>query len=152
MIAGLAASAPMTNVGGTLSDIWSPEEKGLPMAIFSSLIFIGPACGPLIGGYIAVGTTDGFHNIYWVSMIMSQEIHELPSLTLFFVFFQCLFGFTGIVFVLTLFTTETLAPIILEKKAAKLRRETGDPRWHVLHKKPPMMTILKASLVRPFGK
>jgi len=67
LIGGLAASAPMTNVGGTLSDIWAPHEKGFPMAIFSSLIFIGPAVGPLIGGYIAVGTLDGFRNIYWVS-------------------------------------------------------------------------------------
>lgn len=39
MIAGLAASAPMTNVGGSLSDIWAPEEKGLPLSIFSSCIF-----------------------------------------------------------------------------------------------------------------
>lgn len=35
MIAGLAASAPMTNVGGSLSDIWKPEDKGIPMAMFS---------------------------------------------------------------------------------------------------------------------
>lgn len=67
MIAGIAASAPMTNVGGTLSDIWAPHEKGFPMAIFSAMIFIGPSLGPLIGGFVNVATTDGFHNTYWVS-------------------------------------------------------------------------------------
>lgn len=58
-LAGLAASAPMTNVGGTVADIWnigmhftlyliarfdvicSAEERGTPMAIFSAVIFIG---------------------------------------------------------------------------------------------------------------
>lgn len=68
-IAGIAASVPMTNVGGTLSDIWTPEQKGIPLAIFSAVIFVGPALGPLVGGFIAVGTSDGkgWRYIYWVS-------------------------------------------------------------------------------------
>jgi hypothetical protein len=37
-IAGIAASAPMTNVGGSMSDIWSVEERGFPMAVFSGTI------------------------------------------------------------------------------------------------------------------
>lgn len=71
MIAGLAASAPMTNVGGTLSDIWEPHEKGLPLAIFSALIFVGPTAGPLIGGFEALGVGEkyGWRAIYWVSNI-----------------------------------------------------------------------------------
>lgn len=28
----------MTNVGGTIADIWSVEERGIPMALFSGMI------------------------------------------------------------------------------------------------------------------
>ena len=38
MLAGLAASAPMCNVGGTIADVWSVEQRGAPMAIFSATI------------------------------------------------------------------------------------------------------------------
>lgn len=37
-IAGLAASAPMCNVGGSIADIWAVEERGIPMTIFSATI------------------------------------------------------------------------------------------------------------------
>jgi MFS family permease len=35
MIAGLAASAPMCNIGGSIADVWAIEERGAPMALFS---------------------------------------------------------------------------------------------------------------------
>ena len=42
-IDGIAFSAPMTLVGGTLADLWRNEERGVPMAVFSAAPFIGPA-------------------------------------------------------------------------------------------------------------
>jgi len=42
-IDGVAFSAPMTLVGGTLADLWRNEERGVPMAAFSAAPFIGPA-------------------------------------------------------------------------------------------------------------
>lgn len=42
-IDGIAFSAPMTLVGGTLADMWRNEERGVPMAAFSAAPFIGPA-------------------------------------------------------------------------------------------------------------
>lgn len=44
-IDGIAFSAPMTLVGGTLADLWRSEERGIPMAAFSAAPFIGPAIG-----------------------------------------------------------------------------------------------------------
>ena len=41
-IDGIAFSAPMTLVGGTLADLWRPEERGVPMAAFSAAPFCGP--------------------------------------------------------------------------------------------------------------
>ncbi|KAL4400567.1 transmembrane transporter [Malassezia pachydermatis] len=130
MISGLAASVPMTNVGGSLSDIWRPEDKGLPMAIFSSILFIGPAAGPLVGGAIASATNlgKGWRYIYWT-----------------------LFAFIGIVWVASLFTEETLAPVILKKRAKKLRKETGDKRYQTAQERDPMALskVLAISLLRP---
>ena len=42
-IDGIAFSAPMTLVGGTLADLWKNEERGVPMAAFSAAPFLGPA-------------------------------------------------------------------------------------------------------------
>ncbi|KAG9075878.1 hypothetical protein FS749_012416 [Ceratobasidium sp. UAMH 11750] len=101
-LAGIASSAPMTNVGGTLADIWDVEERGIAMAIFSASIFMGPCIGPLIGGFI--GETIGWRWIYWV-----------------------LFIFVGVVFGATvLLMPETLSPVLLRRRAKRLRKETGD--------------------------
>jgi MFS family permease len=42
-IDGIAFSAPITIIGGTLADLWKAEERGIPMAAFSAAPFIGPA-------------------------------------------------------------------------------------------------------------
>ncbi|KAK3393397.1 major facilitator superfamily domain-containing protein [Podospora didyma] len=99
---GIAFSAPMTLVGGTLADMWRTEERGVPMAAFSAAPFIGPAIGPLIGGYIA--DTCNWRWLYWIQLI-----------------------FTFVVWILITFTVpETYAPTILARRARKLRKETGD--------------------------
>lgn len=104
-LAGIASSAPMTNVGGTLADIWDVEDRGFAMAVFSASIFMGPCIGPLIGGFI--GETIGWRWIYWV-----------------------LFIFVGVVFAATvLLMPETLSPVLLRRRAARLRKETGNPTF-----------------------
>lgn len=39
-IDGIAFSAPMTLVGGTLADLWKNEERGVPMAAFSAAPYV----------------------------------------------------------------------------------------------------------------
>ncbi|KAJ7143807.1 polyamine transporter [Mycena epipterygia] len=125
-LAGLAASAPMCNVGGSVADIWSIEERGIPMAVFSATIFMGPCIGPLVGGWI--GQYTGWRWIYWV-----------------------LFIFSGLCFGLTLFIPETLAPVILRRKAAALRKVTGDENYRSLAEldSAPFSQTLKIALLRP---
>ncbi|OXB38234.1 hypothetical protein LQV05_006469 [Cryptococcus neoformans] len=128
MIAGIAASAPMTNVGGTIADIWSVEERGIPMALFSGMIFMGPCLGPLFGGWIAYKTGQ-WRWIYWV-----------------------LFIFVGVVFLFTLIMPETLAPILLRRKAKKLNKDNHTDSYvskHDLHHIP-LSTTLKTAMIRPF--
>lgn len=127
MIAGLAASAPMCNVGGTIADVWEIENRGAPMAIFSGTIFLGPCIGPMIGGWI--GQRAGWRWLYWV-----------------------LFIFVGCSFIFTLFMPETLAPVLLRRKAAKLRKDTGDDKYRTLEEleKKPFAQTIKIALIRPF--
>ncbi|KAI5250680.1 MFS general substrate transporter [Aureobasidium subglaciale] len=105
LIDGIAFSAPMVLVGGTLADLWKAEERGIPMAAFSCAPFIGPAIGPLVGGF----TSDhlGWRWLYWLQLILS-----------------------GFVYILIVFTVpETYAPIILAKRARKMRKDTGDRKY-----------------------
>ncbi|KAJ9123324.1 hypothetical protein QFC22_001523 [Naganishia vaughanmartiniae] len=128
LIAGTASSAPMTNVGGTIADIWDASERGTPMAVFSLTIFMGPCLGPLLGGWIAIGT-HGWRWIYWV-----------------------LFIFLGFIFIFTCFAPETYAPILLKKKAARLRKEhnTNAYRAQSEMNQVSLSETLKVSLTRPF--
>ncbi|KAF8965491.1 MFS polyamine transporter [Flammula alnicola] len=127
MLAGLSASAPMCNIGGSIADVWAVENRGAPMAVFSATLFAGPCIGPMVGGWI--GQLAGWRWIYWV-----------------------LFIFLGVSFSLTLFIPETLAPILLRRKAENLRKTTGDERYRTLEEleKRPFKEILKAALIRPF--
>ncbi|KAL2259575.1 hypothetical protein VTK26DRAFT_6702 [Humicola hyalothermophila] len=101
-IDGIAFSAPMTLVGGTLADLWRNEERGVPMAAFSAAPFIGPAIGPLVGGFLS--DAAGWRWLYWLQLILSFVVW----------------------FLITFTVPETYAPTILARRAAKLRKETGD--------------------------
>ncbi|KAK3938732.1 major facilitator superfamily domain-containing protein [Diplogelasinospora grovesii] len=127
-IDGIAFSAPMTLVGGTLADLWRNEERGVPMAAFSAAPFIGPAIGPLIGGFLS--DAAGWRWLYWIQLI-----------------------FAFVVWVLITFTVpETYAPTILARRARKLRASTNDPD-HVTEQDldmRPMGERLRVFMVRPF--
>ena len=127
-IDGIAFSAPMTLVGGTLADLWRTEERGVPMAAFSAAPFIGPAIGPLVGGFLS--DAKGWRWLYWIQLILA-----------------------GAVYVLITFTVpETYAPTILAKRAKKLRKETGNMD-HVTEQDldvRPFSERLRVFLIRPF--
>ena len=104
-IDGIAFSAPMTLVGGTLADLWHPEERGVPMAAFSAAPFLGPAIGPLAGGFLFGAL--GWRWLYWIQLILS-----------------------GVAWLLITFTVpETFAPTLLSKRASTMRKELNDDRY-----------------------
>ncbi|PQE28671.1 major facilitator superfamily transporter protein [Rutstroemia sp. NJR-2017a WRK4] len=127
-IDGIMFSAPMTLVGGTLADLWRTEERGVPMAAFSAAPFIGPAIGPLVGGFLS--DAAGWRWLYYIQIILAF-----------------------IVWVLITFTVpETYAPTILARRAKKIRKETNDPS-HVTEQDldlRPLSERLRIFLVRPF--
>ncbi|KAI0169693.1 MFS general substrate transporter [Hypoxylon sp. FL1284] len=127
-IDGIAFSAPMTLVGGTLADLWRAEERGIPMAAFSAAPFLGPAIGPLAGGFLS--DASGWRWLYWIHMIMA-----------------------GVMWLLITFTMpETYAPTILAQRAKKLRKETGDMDYVTEQDidKRPLADRLRVFLIRPF--
>ncbi|KAF5644108.1 multidrug resistance [Fusarium sp. NRRL 52700] len=108
-IDGIAMSVPIANIGGSLADIWRPEERGVPMAAFSAAPFLGPIMGPMIGGFVF--ENKGWRWLYWLQLILCGFL------------FVCL----------VVLVPETYAPIILEKKAKKLRKQTGDDSYIAEH-------------------
>ncbi|KAF3056461.1 hypothetical protein GL218_06636 [Daldinia childiae] len=127
-IDGIAFSAPMTLVGGTLADLWRSEERGIPMAAFSAAPFIGPAVGPLVGGFLS--DAAGWRWLYWIHLILAF-----------------------IVWVLITFTVpETYAPTILAKRAKKMREQTGQADYVTEEDidKRPLAERLAIFLIRPF--
>ncbi|KAI0075274.1 MFS general substrate transporter [Panus rudis PR-1116 ss-1] len=125
---GVFSSAPFALAGGTISDIWDNEERGFAIAIFAAAPYGGPVLGPIVGGF--VGDAIGWRWIFWVNMI-----------------------FAGVVALSTILIPETYAPVILKRRAAKLRAETGDPNIVTEQEmfKASLSHILQETLVRPFA-
>ncbi|KAG2141127.1 MFS general substrate transporter [Suillus bovinus] len=130
LLGGLFAAAPLTNSGALISDIWDAKTRGKALALFTLAPFVGPALGPLVGGYIAQSGTP-WPWLFWILTI-----------------------FAAVCFVLIYFTLpETYAPIILLHKAEQIRLKTGDHRYHApleLIQAKQLYKRLEDSLTRPF--
>ncbi|CCT73905.1 probable multidrug resistance protein [Fusarium fujikuroi IMI 58289] len=108
-IDGIAMSVPVATIGGSLADMWRPEERGIPMTAFSAAPFLGPIMGPMIGGFVY--ENKGWRWLYWLQLILCGFL------------FVCL----------VVLVPETYAPVILEKTAKKLRKQTGDDSYVAEH-------------------
>lgn len=128
-ICGLFASAPLTLAGGTISDIWDNNERGFAIALFAAAPYGGPVLGPIIGGF--VGEKKGWRWMIWINMILA-----------------------ALVAVLTLTIPETFAPALLKKRAARLRKETGNPNITTEQElfKASLSDVIVETLIRPFRK
>lgn len=51
-------SSPLTNAGGVIADLFTANERGVVMSIFSAAPFMGPVLGPIIGGFL--GMAEGY--------------------------------------------------------------------------------------------
>lgn len=50
--AGVFAACPLAVVGGAFSDLFGNETRGIAIAFFSALVFIGPFISPIVGAFI----------------------------------------------------------------------------------------------------
>jgi multidrug resistance protein len=127
-LSGLGGSAPLAIGGGVLSDLFTAEERGRAISIYSLAPLLGPAVGPIAGGFIAENTT-------WRWVFYATTIAD------------------GLIQVLGLFfLQETYPPVLLHRKKKKLIKETGNEALHTEFDHPDrtVWTTLKISLIRPF--
>ncbi|CAK1359056.1 uncharacterized protein RHO25_002469 [Cercospora beticola] len=53
VFAGLGGCAPLAVGAAMISDLYTPRERGSPMAIYMALQLAGPSLGPIVGGWVA---------------------------------------------------------------------------------------------------
>lgn len=127
-LAGLGGSAPLALGGGVLSDMWRAEKRGQSISIYSLAPLLGPAVGPIAGGFIAEKTT--WRWVFWATSIVDAGIQVM--------------GF--------FFLRETFAPKLLGIQAEKLRQKTGNTAWHTEWENPDQTLgkVLRTALICPF--
>lgn len=126
--AGIGGSAPMACGGGVLADLFRPEERGRAISVYSVAPLLGPALGPIAGGWIAELTT--WRWVFYSTTIVCGLIQTLAWF----------------------FLRETYAPILLSRKKKRLIKETGNTALHTEHDHPERthLRTLVIALTRPF--
>lgn len=129
LFTGLAGCAPVAICAGIIADLFEPEERGEAMAMYTLSPVLGPCIGPIFAGWIIQGYgEDKWRWIFWTSTMFGAAVTALGLLTL----------------------KETYAPVLLEKKARRLRKETNNQEWHtVFSAKEPLGKRIAHGLMRP---
>jgi MFS family permease len=114
------------NSAGTVVDISTEETRALVMSLWSIAPINGPVTGPVIGGFVYQYLGWRWDN--WLVLILA------------------------VIGTATMTTTkETYAPIILQRKAAQLRKEMDDERWWSRYdNRLSKAQLLKINMLRPF--
>ncbi|KAF5244722.1 hypothetical protein FAUST_2239 [Fusarium austroamericanum] len=128
-LTGSIGSAPLSNAPAVIADMFDKSERGMAMCMFSGAPFLGPAIGPIIGGFLA--QTEGWR---WLLGLMAI--------------------FTGTIWIVaSLIIPETYAPYILRKRAQRLSKTTGKVYISGYDADRPARSAahhLKATLTRPW--
>ena len=126
---GLFGSAAVSNVNAGLGDIWSREQRGLAVCAYGLCVVGGPTLGPTIGAAILVNPRMGWR---WTE------------------YFTAIFNFA--VVALTYFCMpEMYPPVLLGRKARRLRHNTGNGLYYHPHEriKVDVKSIITKQLSRP---
>ncbi|KAE8393582.1 hypothetical protein ETB97_001280 [Aspergillus alliaceus] len=105
---GFFGSGPLTLAGPAFADMFSPQQRGVPIVMFCLMVFIGPLAGPFTGGFIIMNHSLGWRWTAYIPGILGGAALVLLALLL----------------------EETFQPTILTRKAERLRHETGDWSLH----------------------
>lgn len=104
-LSGFFGSSFLSVASGTISDFFTKDEIGIPMTFFALAPFLGPSLGPVLSGAF---NRDGYRWPFIVMMIASSVLLGLITLTV----------------------PESYKPVLLIRKAKRLRKETGDERFY----------------------
>lgn len=127
--AGAFGSSPLTNAGGVIADMFNASERGIATSIFAMAPFLGPALGPIAGGFL--GESAGWR---WVQGMITI--------------------FNGILWIVSTLTyPETYAPVLLQQRAKALSKMTGKVYISKLDLGVPHQSLaqkLSTALMRPW--
>lgn len=123
---GCAGSAPLTIGGGTIADMMPTEKRAGAMSIWIMGPLLGPVIGPVASGYLV--EAKGWRWVFWLLAIVGCGSTILALLCL----------------------RETYAPVLLDRKVARLRKETGNMNLRSgLDSGFEYPELVKRSLIRP---
>lgn len=127
-LSGLGGSAPLALGGGVLSDLFTADERGKAVSVYSLAPLIGPALGPIAGGFMV-------ENVSWRWIFHAITITDVMIQTSGFFFLQ-----------------ETYPQVILNRKKKRLIKETGNLNLYTEFddSSRTIWTTLQVSLTRPF--
>ncbi|EIW62246.1 MFS polyamine transporter [Trametes versicolor FP-101664 SS1] len=134
-LSGWGGSAAPSIGGGVLGDVWSPEQRGQAMTMYTLAPLLGPCIGPICGAWIA--ERSSWRWVFWSTSIACVLVQAVGLFYL----------------------KETYAPVLLERKAKHIREgmrdaEKGPPQevrtifdspdreWH---------NVVRKTLIRPFA-
>ena len=106
--AGFFASAPVTNTGGVLADIFPASQRGIAIASYAMAVVIGPVFGPIVGAALVVQPSLRWRWTEYLTGIIQLAILVLDILVL----------------------DETYPPRLLVYKARRLRHQSGNWALH----------------------
>lgn len=126
---GLFGSAPVSNVSAALGDIWAPKARGIAVTFYAVAVVGGPTVGPIIGSALVVNPNLGWR---WTEYILAIWVFTVTVMAYFFL-------------------PEMYTPYLLKRKAQRLRKETGDSRYHHPHEdvKIDVKSIVTKHFTRP---
>ncbi|TDL17903.1 MFS polyamine transporter [Rickenella mellea] len=131
-LAGFGGSAPFAIGGGMLADCWRSEEREQAIALYSFLPLLGNVIGPVSGAWIAEKVS--WRWVFW-STIMADGVVQVFGL---------------------LFLRETFAPLLLERKANRIKNKMGilnQSTVRTVYQSPERQwkRIFAKAMVRPFA-
>ncbi|KAI0637228.1 MFS general substrate transporter [Trametes polyzona] len=130
-LAGIFGSAPLTNAGGALSDMWIPRERGIASSLYGTAPWMGPVLGPIVGGWISE-TSLGWRFAFWIMFIVSA-LNAIACI---------------------LVTPETFGPVLLRRRAKRLTKASGGAvvyiSKHDVGRSQSISHILRRDMGRPF--
>lgn len=129
-LTGFCGSAFLSVAGGSVSDVYAASNMFVPMALYTNGPFLGPVAGPLLSGFINQNTN--WRWTFWVINIWSAVMLVM----------------------LIFFGPESYAPVLLAKKAKRLREETSNDAFYALHERVVAQRSLARTIIisstRPF--
>ncbi|KAN0085674.1 Drug:H+ antiporter-1 family protein [Tylopilus felleus] len=133
-LGGIFGSTGASLVGGSVADIWSPQERGLPMTLFAFASLFGLGLGSVIGGVIQ--SSLGWRWVQWIHIITTT----------------CLYTFSALFIILVvLVMSETRSSIILIQIARCQRKVTGNSIYKAKAEidQESLWNLIKTSCTRP---